>query len=76
MPRQEILAGFHIMAQKSQEPTTENGKPEIVDIWTLIFTDGTTGDQIRISFRKDTRDSLVSQLTGGIVLAGGQLPEV
>jgi hypothetical protein len=53
-----------------------NGEPRQVDVWTLVFTDRQSGDQFRIAFREDTRDELVRQLTGGIVLAGGNLPKL
>lgn len=42
----------------------------------LVFTDRNTGDVIWVGFNKQVRDELVRQLTGGIVLAGGELPKV
>lgn len=53
----------------------ENGSPMVVDTWTIVFQDRSYGDQIRITVRKDARDALVRDLTGGIVLAGGELPQ-
>jgi hypothetical protein len=79
MPRFETLVNFHMAAVKGQEldqPQGGNGGPHLVDIWTLVFSDRQTGDQIRISFREEARDELVRQLTGGIVLAGGNFPKV
>lgn len=49
---------------------------EVVDTWTIILTDRQSRDQIRIAFRREARDELVRQLTGGVVLAGGELPKI
>ena len=76
MPRVEILTGHHLQAVKERVPEVFGGEPQSVDTWTLVMTDMNTQDQIRISFRQDTRDVIVSQLTGGIVLAGGELPKL
>lgn len=81
MPRFESLVGFHMAAVKGQEVETktgDNGQEEtmVVETWTLIFTDVQTQDQIRIGFRREARDELVRQLTGGVVLAGGELPRI
>jgi hypothetical protein len=78
MPRVTNLVGFHMAAVKGKEedPAEGNGEPKIVDVWTLVFTDRQTQDQIMISFREEARDALVRQLTGGIVLAGGNFPKV
>ena len=65
-----------MQAVKSTEPEEGDDGVNVVDVWTLILTDRQTTDQIRLSFRKDARDELVRQLTGGIVLAGGELPRV
>lgn len=76
MPRLEILNGFHMQAVKSTEPEDDGDGVTTVDVWTLILSDRHSGDQIRLSFRKDARDELVRQLTGGVVLAGGELPRL
>ena len=76
MPRVTMLVGHHIQAVKGQEPDTQDGEPAVVDTWTLLLTDTQTHDQIRCAFRRDVRDELVRQLTGGIVLAGGELPRL
>lgn len=73
MPIIQMLVGYHLQAVKGSEPDTD-GTP--VDVWTLALTNMETRDQIRIQFRQDARDELVRQLTGGIVLAGGQLPNL
>lgn len=59
---------------KQQSPT--NGGSVEVDQWTFVFLDKDTGDTIAWSCGKDVRDAIVRQLTGGIVLAGGELPRV
>lgn len=74
MPRTEILSNFHIHAAKGTEIDESGDEPTMNDIWTVILTDRNTQDQIRISFRREARDELVRQLTGGVVLAGGQFP--
>ena len=77
MPQVHQLVGYHMQAVKGSEVEEQDGSPSgMVDVWMLIFTDRQTHDQIRISFRREARDDLVRQLTGGIVLAGGELPKV
>ena len=81
MPRTEILSNFHIQAVKSQETDIipgENGEEslEVVDVWTLILTDRQSPHRIQIAFRREARDELVRQLTGGVVLAGGEFPKI
>lgn len=76
MPVLQTLVGYHMQAVKSSELDEKDGEADVVDVWTLVFTDVQSHDQIRIAFRKDTRDMLVRQLTGGIVLAGGELPKL
>lgn len=71
------LVGQHLAAEKGTDMRPgENGDPEVFDMWTIVMTDRGTGDQHRISFTRDTRDELIRQLTGGIVLAGGELPRL
>jgi hypothetical protein len=73
MPRTEILDGFQMAIEKAQTVEAheaENGEPVVVPLWTLILTDRRSGDQIRISFKEDTRDVMVRQLTG-VVMPGG-----
>lgn len=78
MPKRTDLVGFHMAAFKGKEEDRAegNGESVLVDVWMLVFTDRQTNDQIRISFREEARDALVRQLTGGIMLAGGNLPKV
>jgi len=82
MSERTILTGFHIAVEHEKQPVeTQPGNGdsvEMIDIWTLVFTEmqPPTGDSYRISFQRDTRDQLVSLLTGGIVLAGGELPRL
>jgi hypothetical protein len=76
VPRVEILENFTMGAVKGQEIEERERETSAIETWTLIFVDRQTGDQIRIGFRREARDELVRQLTGGIVLAGGELPRV
>jgi hypothetical protein len=76
MPRIEILENFSMGAVKGQEIEERDGETTAVETWTLIFVDRQTGDQIRVGFRREARDDIVRQLTGGIVLAGGELPRI
>jgi hypothetical protein len=80
MPKHVILTNQHIGVERGSELDSEesekNGSPVSVDIWTIVYTDRTYGDQIKVTFRKDARDALVRQLTGGVILAGGDLPSV
>ena len=77
MPRVENLVGFQMGVVKSHETDeTSPGELETAEVWTLVFVDTQTQDQIRIAFRREARDTLVRQLTGGVVLAGGEFPKL
>jgi hypothetical protein len=77
MPQVSQLVNYHMQAVKGSElDEGDNGSPGMVDVWMLVFTDRGSQDQIRISFRKDARDEIVRQLTGGVILAGGDLPQM
>jgi len=66
------LLNQHMQAEKG----SEQGPTGVAEVWTLIFSDKVTGDQVRVSFPREARDEIVRQLTGGIVLAGGELPRL
>lgn len=75
----EELFNHHIGVEQMEVPDPD--KPEIVPgtptmqpYWYVILTDRDTGNQIRMGLTKKGRDGLVRDLTGGIVLAGGELP--
>lgn len=76
MPRVEILDNFHLAALKGMEVDEGRDETSAVETWMLVLTDRVSKDQIRISFRREARDELVRQLTGGVVLAGGEFPKV
>ena len=74
----QILLGYDadvITGTRSMRPTPEE-PPEDVPVWTLRFVDRMSGDTVEWSCGRETRDEIVKQLTGGIVLAGGELPRV
>ena len=81
MPKTTQLWNQHIKVEKGteidQRATAANGgTPVVIEIWKLVFTDRATRDEVSISFDKEMRDTLVRDLTGGVVLAGGDLPSV
>ena len=51
-------------------------EPVMQDFWIVVFTDRDDGSQIRVGLTRKGRDGLVQDLTGGIVLAGGELPRI
>lgn len=64
-------------AATAEARMTDMNAPEVkVPIWTVVLTDRDNGDQIRLALARKGRDGLVKDLTGGIVLAGGQLPNL
>ena len=69
-----------IQAEKGQvvgPPSPENGgKPQTVDVWKITCTDRAIGDQVWVIMDEALKDEIVRQLTGGIVLAGGELPKL
>jgi hypothetical protein len=71
------LFNQHIGADKRKVPRKgESGDVVYEDEWCIIYTDRASGDQIMACFPRDVRDEVVKQLTGGIVLAGGELPRL
>ena len=67
------LAGWNVNAVKGAEQE-QNG--DFTDVWTLVFQEQGTGNQIMFAMRRDARDELIRQLTGGLVLAGGEFPKL
>lgn len=72
MPKAIALYNQHIGVQKGTEidnkASEEEGSPVVREVWTFVFTDKTYGDETRITFNKETRDQLVKDLMGGLVL--------
>lgn len=68
MPRDELLRGYNVAVQSGE---LRDGRR-----WIFTFADRHSGDTIRFAFDDDVRDYIVRELTGGIVLAGGDLPKV
>jgi hypothetical protein len=76
MPKVITLVDHHMAAVKGTEVEESGTDAALVDVWELVFTDRSNRDQIRIRFRREARDEIVRQLTGGVVLAGGDLPRL
>lgn len=79
MPKSTSLHNQHIQVEKGQEVDPQsagNGGVVMKENWTIILSDRVYGDQFRVTIDKDTRNEIVQQLTGGIVLAGGEFPSV
>lgn len=74
--RAEDLWGWAVDVAKGTELEEHPDGPITHDTWQLVFVEGGTNNVIRYSFRREVRDELVRKLTGGIVLAGGELPRV
>lgn len=73
MPKMTQLYNQHIGVEKGSEIDAQRSTedvPVVHEIWTLVFTDKSYGDQIRIGFPKEARDDIVKNLMGGIVLPG------
>ena len=66
------LAGWDVNAVKGAD-IEERGAAET---WTLVFREQGSGNQIVFAMRREARDELVRQLTGGVVLAGGEFPQL
>ena len=83
----EELTNHHIGVERGKVPDAQAtqalrevnpGTEEVVmmDYWIVVLTDRDSGDQIRMGLTRKGRDGLVRDLTGGIVLAGGELPQL
>lgn len=77
MPTTTFLTGHSIDVEKGTELVErESGETTAEEKWSLVFQCRVTGNVIRYSFNRETRDELVRRLTGGIVLHGGELPNL
>jgi hypothetical protein len=73
MPKQVTLHNQHIAVEKGTELDSQvspDDEPVVKEVWTLVFSDRTYHDQIRITFGKEARDQVIKDLMGGIVLPG------
>lgn len=66
------LAGWQVKAFKGAEPDGDG----MAEVWTIAFQEQGSGNQIVFAMRREARDELVRQLTGGLVLAGGEFPKL
>lgn len=76
MAQRIYLEGWNAGARKVSVPVETDGEPQIEDRWELGFIEIATGNRIMFVMNREVRDELVRQLTGGIVLAGGDLPRL
>lgn len=78
MPQRVELIGQIIDIEKGVAPVVSegNGQPVMEDMWRIIATDRQTGDCVWFAINRELRDIIVQKLTGGIVLAGGELPKL
>jgi len=78
MPRDIVLRGNSVRVSRGMLPVApgSNGEPQVAQRWVLTYIDAQTGDTIRFAFDDEVRDYIVRELTGGVVLAGGNLPKV
>ena len=76
------LQGWNIQVQRQQimAPNPDGAPTDLVPTegWALVFTEmiPQTGDTIQFVFGREVRDAIVRELTGGIVLHGGELPKL
>jgi hypothetical protein len=77
MIRQE-LSGWNVGVKKDVKPVKgENGDPDgVEEVWKMLLVERDTGNQIVFTLTREIRDFVVRELTGGVVLAGGDLPQV
>lgn len=57
-------------------PDQNGGEAKKEEFWQIVLLEVGTGNSISYRCTKDIRDHIVRGLTGGIVLAGGDLPQV
>ena len=74
------LRGWNVTIERGKiiERGEGNGEPKEAESWILVYTEAIppTGKQIRFEMGRDLRDYVVRELTGGIVLSGGELPKI
>lgn len=78
MPRDVVLRGHDVRVGSGPIPVARgsNGEPVIETQWVITYIDKQTGDTVRYAFGDEVRDYIVRELTGGVVLAGGNLPKL
>lgn len=76
MIRQRLLGWDVAVAKGSRPVKSDDGAPEGMDeVWLLVYRERETGNEITFEMSREIRDFVVRGLTGGIVLAGGDLPQ-
>lgn len=69
MPRVTHLFNHHMEVLHRREPVEGEQGTSIEDIYEFVFTDRVSGDQIRVGFGKETRDQMVTKMSGITVAA-------
>ena len=73
------LQGWNVAVERIKiQEHADNGQPQDAEGWVLVFTEAIppTKGTVRFAFGKDVRDYMVRELTGGVVLHGGELPRL
>lgn len=77
--RHEELRGWNVGVERVKiRERGDNGEWRDAEGWALVFTEviPQTANTITFKMSRDLRDAIVRDLTGGIVLAGGELPKI
>ena len=69
MPKLTDLVNQNVRVERGTEldQDTQNDGPVVLEKWTIIFTDKTYFDQVRVTFGKEVRDEIVRGLTGVVI---------
>lgn len=73
------LSGWNVSVERRTiQEKGGNGSPVDTEGWALVLTElmPPTHNKIEYAFGREVRDFIVRELTGGIVLHGGDLPRI
>lgn len=72
------LNGWLVGVKNIQIEVMGEDGPEPASGWALVFTEShpPTGDTVTYEMNREVRDYVVRELTSGIVLHGGELPNL
>ena len=76
--RHEDLQGWNVSVEKTTIQAAPASGGGDAPGWVVVFTEVVppTGNTIRFAMGREARDYVVRELTGGIVLHGGELPSI